>query len=443
MGIKISELQSFVGSVQDTDLLEISVDNGLGGFNSRKITGAQLKALINSLNFYESDGTFTGNRTASGGGTYGLIIDNTSGIQFNDTGTIIATVNPPSFLATDRAINFEVDPTNLTGAIKRLFQIKDSAGSVLRFAVIDDGRLLVNEAYYLPNADGNADEVLTTDGAGNVSFQAVVSGDAVNFGSTQWGRTISTPVDLLDGQIANGLTFFTDSDKVTGGTTTYNEYNIAYGISITLSGTNGNALVNVNGTDYQATFNSTLFQTALDFVSTHETALNADNVRIFALGSGADGRLRFCSSESILNGITITNTTGDLSGTIANEFTGTSTASPDHILVPYSGTAYDGQRLQHNFRVNFGIVTGSSQFYALSLRRYEDDSIIGSEIQIQRNNDVEGVQQNFISYTAGSTDPFVLGGFYFALRNDTGQTAQITSAIGILVQTYYQKPTKF
>lgn len=197
MGIKISELQSFVGSVQDTDLLEISVDNGLGGFNSRKITGAQLKALISSFNFYESDGTFTGNRTASGGGTYGLIIDNTSGIQFNDTGTIIATVNPPSFLATDRAINFEVDPTNLSGAIKRLFQIKDSAGSVLRFAVIDDGRLLVNEAYYLPNADGGQGQVLRTDGAGSVSFENVSTG---LFSQTADGTAVTnttTPTNIL------------------------------------------------------------------------------------------------------------------------------------------------------------------------------------------------------------------------------------------------------
>lgn len=443
MGIKISELQSFVGNVQDTDLLEISVDNGLGGFNSRKITGAQFKSLINSFTIYEADGTITGNRALDGDSyAYALSLNNLSAFT-TDAKIADFVLAPPSTLTQSKAFNVEVDPTYLSGVKPRLFQVKDSVANVVRFGVLDDGSLLINAVYTLPNADGNANEVLTTDGAGNVSFQPVVSGDAVNFGSTQWGRTISTPVDLLDGQIANGLTFFTNSDKVTGGTTSYNEYNIAYGITITLSGTNGNALVNVNGTDYQATFNSTLYQTALDFVSTHESALNAENVRVFALGSGADGRLRFCSSESILNGITITNTTGDLSGTIANEFTGTSTSSPDHILVPYTGTAYDGQRLQHNFRVNFGIVTGSSQFYALSLRRYEDDSIIGSEITVQRNNDVEGVQENFISYTAGGTDPFVLGGFYFALRNDTGQTVQITSAIGILVQTYYQKPTKF
>jgi len=436
MGIKISELQSFVGSVQDTDLLEISVDNGLGGFNSRKITGAQLKTLISSFNFYESDGTFTGNRTASGGGTYGLIIDNTSGIQFNDTGTIIATVNPPSFLGTDKAINFEVDPTNLTGAIKRLFQIKDSAGSVLRFAVIDDGRLLVNEAYYLPNADGNADEVLTTDGAGNVSFQPTISGDSVNFGSTQWSATIVGSVPLTDGSIANGFEFFDDAtDKSASGTTTYDEYSIAYTRKLTLTGTSGSANVNIDGTDYLASFSADLTTTGSNFVTTHEAdILSNHGIRITSVGEV----IKFADEDdTLLSAMTITNVSGDLSGTF-------NTAVGDHILIPYTGTAYDGQRLQHNFRVNFGIDTSTqNRACALSLRRWMDDSVIGSTIKVFRDQVETGNQFNFISYTAGSTDPFVTGGFYFALENNTGSTINFQDNIGILIQTYYQKPTKF
>ena len=53
----------------------------------------------------------------------------------------------------------------------------------MRFAVIDDGRLLINEAYYLPNADGTADQVLTTDGSGNVTFENQTIGKSAN--STQ------------------------------------------------------------------------------------------------------------------------------------------------------------------------------------------------------------------------------------------------------------------
>ena len=267
----------------------------------------------------------------------------------------------------------------------------------------------------------------------------------VNFGSTQWSKTIVSPVSLGNGEIANGFTFFTNADKSASGTTTYDEYSINYGLTITLSGTSGTANVSFDGgvTNYLATFDTDLYVTALNFVSTHETALNTAGIRVFALGSGADGRLRFCSNEATLNAMTITNVTTNLSGTIANEFTGSLTASPDHVLVPYVGTVYEGQRIHHNFRVNFSIVAGSDQTLALSLRRYEDDSIIGSEIPVERNQDVEGIQSNFISYTAGASDPFVLGGFYFALRNDSGVTVEISSSIGILIQNYYQKPTQF
>ena len=199
----------------------------------------------------------------------------------------------------------------------------------------------------------------------------------------------------------------------------------------------------MDGVDYLATFNTSLYQTAVDFVATHEAALNLNNIRIFALGSGADGRLRFCAPQLILDAMTITNVTGNLSGTIANEFTGTTSSSPDHVLVPYVGTAYEGQRLHHTFRVNFGIVSGSTQYYGLSLRRYIDDSIIGSEIVVQRQNDVEGVQVTFASYTNGAADPFVIGGFYFALRNDSGNSVEIFDSIGILIQNQYQKLTQF
>jgi len=117
--------------------------------------------------------------------------------------------------------------------------------------------------------------------------------------------------------------------------------------------------------------------------------------------------------------------------------------SGDHVVIPYVGTAYEGQRLQHNIRVNFGIVTGSAQTLGLSLRRFADNSIIGSEIKVTRDQDVSGNQFNFITYTAGASDPFVTGGFYFALRNDSGSAIEIEGSIGILIQTYYQKPITF
>jgi len=87
--------------------------------------------------------------------------------------------------------------------------------------------------------------------------------------------------------------------------------------------------------------------------------------------------------------------------------------------------------------------SGQQGILALSLRRYADDSVIGSVIQVNKNNDVGGVQTTFLSYTAGSTDPFVVGGFYFALENNIGGSVSFEDGVGILIQTYYQKPTKF
>jgi len=223
--------------------------------------------------------------------------------------------------------------------------IKNTAYNV-RLDLVNDPSTIKNEegAMYFYNGkvyylDG------TNPAAQLLDSGSVVTTDAVNFGSTQWGMDLAAPQTLLNGETANGFTFFTNADKVASGTTSYDELSIA--------------------------------------------------------GSG------------------------------------------DHVLIPYVGTAYEGQRLQHNIRVNFGIATGSVQTLGLSLRRFADDSIIGSEIKVTRDQDVSGNQFNFVTYTAGASDPFVTGGFYFALRNDSGASVDIEGNIGILIQTYYQKPTTF
>jgi len=417
----------------DDDFYDIDFYNGVT-YETRKIKGLTIRNGIQALleTIYNADGTLTSNRVLDGNSnTFRLSLNDLLSLNVSadvDGGdNIVFNIKSPQTLPTDYG-----------------FKIRDVSSGNTIFGVRDGG-VEINGEFILPLVDGTDGQIIKTNGSGSTEFVSTQDLESVNFGSTQWSKTIVSPVSLLDGTIANGCTFFTNADKSASGTTTYDEFNIAYGLSITLTGTSGTANVSFDGgvTNYLATFNTSLYQTAVDFVSTHETALNTAGIRIFALGSGADGRLRFCSSEATLNAMTITNVTTDLSGTIANEFTGDVTAQPDHILVPYVGTAYEGQRIHHNFRVNFGIVTGSSQTLGLSLRRYENDSIIGSELQVNRTQDVEGIQSNFISYTAGASDPFVLGGFYFALRNDSGVVIEITSGIGILIQNYYQKLTQF
>lgn len=83
--------------------------------------------------------------------------------------------------------------------------------------------------------------------------------------------------------------------------------------NVTLTGTSGTANIAIAGTNYLATFNSTLTQTATDFVTTHAAAiLTAHGITVTA----NTGVLKFKGDTMNFPTITITNATGDLAGTI-------------------------------------------------------------------------------------------------------------------------------
>ena len=295
-------------------------------------------------------------------------------------------------------------------------------------------------------------ETVATDvtiiGDGTIGNPLSVVADASNFknfASTQW-ETSASSVTLSNGVIANGFTFFVPGDKIASGTTIWDEYNLAFGIDLTISGTNGSIVINfgaVTGTEFSETltFLGTLDATVEQWVIDNKAlALSNGSARILYNGGST---IRFCSSEAVCNSVATTSPTGDMTSVRINPFTGLNASAIDHVLIPYEGEPYEGLRLQHKFRVNFGIQTGSVQTLALSLRRFEDDSIIGSEMKVTRDQDVEGNQFNFLTYTSGVTDPFVQGGFYFALRNNSGASVNINGAVGIYIETTYEKPIIF
>jgi hypothetical protein len=76
----------------------------------------------------------------------------------------------------------------------------------------------------------------------------------------------------------------------------------------TLTGTSGTANINVNGTNYLATFNTSLSQTATDFVTTHAAAILVNHGVTVTKAGTAD--LRFKTATTL----TITNATGNLAG---------------------------------------------------------------------------------------------------------------------------------
>ena len=262
-----------------------------------------------------------------------------------------------------------------------------------------------------------------------------------SYGSTQWSKSISS-TSISNGSSYNlSLQFDPTTDKVTGGTTTYDEIPLSYGIDLDLSGTSGTANINIDGTNYLATFNTDLATTASNWSTANKATLKALGVNVNDYGGG---KIRFCASETICNGITIANVTGNLAGTLANGFTGVAnTSAPDHWIQPYSGKAYENQRIQYNIRVNLNIDTGSTQTLRLGLKRFRDDSLIGSTIPLVRNQDDTGQQVVFVTYTADANDPFVDGGFYFLLENDSGGTITIDGSTGFLIQYHYQYPTHF
>ena len=261
-----------------------------------------------------------------------------------------------------------------------------------------------------------------------------------NYGSTQWGKTLGSTAITT----GNNYNMFVDidpvEDKDSAGTTTYDELDISYGIDIRLTGTSGTANIVVDGTTYAITFNTSLTITAQQWISTNQAALLANDIRVL---DNLSGRIRFCATEAKCNSITITNTSGDLNGTVINGFTGLGVSAPDHILQPYTSMPYNGQRLQYNIRVNLNIDTGNLQAGRLSLHRFENDTLIGSTIPILRNPDDTGQQVVFLTYTASASDPFVTGGFYFLFENDSGTTLTLNGKIGFLIQVYYQYPTHF
>lgn len=325
--------------------------------------------------------------------------------------------------------------TKMAGAVEYTHTTDTSAD----FSSVPNNTYFFNKADKLTYYKNSTGEVLGvfTGGA------SVVTGSNTIISSSQWSLSGIPATPLANGALANGFTFFTDAgNKVAAGTTSYNEFFINFTRQFNLTGTSGSGFFTINGNNYTITFNTSLNQTALDFYTANGATIFAiESVQVGYSDSTTPGGfvagVKFGDqTTTVLNAITFTNTSGDLNGTFVASI-------GDHTVVPYTGTPYDGLRIHHLIRVNFQIATGNVETYELSLRRWFNNSQIGSSQQIGRNTDTEGNQIAFVSYTAGATDPFVTGGFYVALYNGSGTTATIQGNAGILIQNTFQKPVNF
>jgi hypothetical protein len=167
---KISQLTAKSANLASTDLIPIAESDGLGGYVTKHITGSEVIGGAGSTTIYNGDSSLSGNRIVDLNAN-ALVFDNGQGVEITNVKTFGTEVTIPSTLIPNYGVKHDVDTTNWSADnTKRLFQVKDTNLNTIVLAAMNGGRLLINEAYYLPNADGEQGQVLRTDGAGALSF---------------------------------------------------------------------------------------------------------------------------------------------------------------------------------------------------------------------------------------------------------------------------------
>ncbi len=117
--------------------------------------------------------------------------------------------------------NYTPNSTTSFNNNDRLFVVGNGSMPTMRsnaLTIYKDGRMTINDAYTMPTIDGTAGQVMTTDGAGNVTFQDIVGdGDtqntldqAYNEGGSGAGNTITAnagavTIDGTDGILVTGI----------------------------------------------------------------------------------------------------------------------------------------------------------------------------------------------------------------------------------------------
>lgn len=237
MEINQYPLESF--TFQDNDYYDIDFWTG-SGYQTKKIKGSTIKAGIAAAveTIYNADGSLNGNRSVDLDGKNLNFSDNigssTITNEINDGSDYTTLVQDISALVLQAIsggynsfanvqgaqINMESNDggSNWSSMVYQAFytewlkqngiqytKIRQESGQLLieygngpltKSLKIDSGGLFVNGSYYLPNSDGTLNQILTTDGTGNTSWQdapaTVVS----------WGDIVGTLSDQTDLQTA-------------------------------------------------------------------------------------------------------------------------------------------------------------------------------------------------------------------------------------------------
>lgn len=112
-------------------------------------------------------------------------------------------------------------------------------------------------------------------------------------------------------------------------TTEYSSLNGNSSRTVTLTGTSGTANINIGGTNYLATFTSSLTTSATNFVTSHGATLSALGITVTSSGAV----LTIVADTDTFPAITRANVSGDLSATLGTVTAVASTGNPIANLV--------------------------------------------------------------------------------------------------------------
>ena len=191
--------------------ITVGSNNVGSGSNLLKVTSNGEVRFNNSYSFPLYDGSANGQ----------VLLTGANGTLYWGTATAggISTENDDKVIRSDQGfvILMDTDDNDSTSE----FQVrKDSnlkTGGDLLFSVRNDGRAKFNDAFTLPNSDGNFGQALITDGSGGVDWGSVVSADELDDIIAR-NPTVSSNVFFNADTTANN--FFVEGDLIVSGNIT-------------------------------------------------------------------------------------------------------------------------------------------------------------------------------------------------------------------------------
>ena len=155
-----------------------------------------------ATNIYNSDGTLTGAR---------VLDANLNDLSLENLNVYTVKVTPTGGT---QAYVINVDTTLMSGSIgTRIFKVVDTNAGITRLGILRNGNVRFNDAYTFPLSDGTAGQVLTTDGAGVLSFTTPSTGTNIyNSDGTLTGARVLT----LNGNLLSFVGLFGNTDFIDG-----------------------------------------------------------------------------------------------------------------------------------------------------------------------------------------------------------------------------------